>query len=57
MDMEKGAGVEPVGEPLQGSGSSGGGQQGVNYLPEHWVEVGSHDWTFPQAVIHSANQL
>lgn len=60
MDMEKGAGVEPVGEPLQGSGSSGGsggGQQGVKHLPERWVEVGSRDWTFPPAVTHLADQL
>lgn len=49
--MEKGTGVEPV-EPLQGSGSSGG-QQGVKHQPECWVEVGSHDWTFPPVVIHS----
>lgn len=41
MDMERGAGVEPVGEPLQGSGSSRGGQQGVKHLPERWVEAGS----------------
>lgn len=58
--MEKGARVEPVGEPLQGSGSSrgsGGGQQGVEHLLERWVEVASRRWTFPQAVIHSATQL